>query len=184
MTDAAREPGPRPARPGLTAFCDRIDAFNEVLGRLLGPVIIFVSGAIVYEVISRGVFNEATRWVNEATIYGSASVYLLAGGYAMLHRRHVRIDVLLEALSERARRRLELLALPFLLAYILTLVAVGGQVAWTSYLQNEGTGTPWNPAIWPVKACIPLAGVLLLLQAFSNLLRDLGVIEPRAEARP
>lgn len=171
--------GPRPDRPGLNSFCNRIDALNEGVGWLLGPMILFVSGAIVYEVISRGVFSEATRWVNEATIYGSASVYLLAGGYAMLHRRHVRIDALFSALSLRARRRLDLLALPFLVAYALTLVVVGGQMAWTSYLQGEGTGTPWNPPIWPVKACIPLAGVLLLLQTFSNTLRDLGVIAPR-----
>jgi len=28
--------------------------------------------------------------------------------------------------------------------------------------------------IWPVKAAIPLGGVLLLLQGIANLIRDLG----------
>ena len=39
------------------------------------------------------------------------------------------------------------------------------------------TCTPWNPVIWPVKAAIPAAGLLLLLQGFSNLFRDLGWVQ-------
>lgn len=173
----------RPSRPGLTALCNRIDALNEGVGWLLGPVIVFVSLAIVYEVISRGAFSVATLWVNEGTVYASAAVYLLAGGYAALHRRHVRIDAIFGFLSETAKRRLDLVALPFLLGYALTLLIIGGQMALTSFMQGESTGTPWNPPIWPLKACIPLAGCLLLLQVLSNTLRDIGVIEPRRSER-
>ncbi len=173
----------RPAKSGLTALCDRIDALNEGVGWLLGPVIVFVSLSIMYEVVSRGGFNVATVWVNEGTVYASAAAYLLAGGYAALHRRHVRIDALFGYLSERTKKRLDLIALPFLIGYALTLVVIGGQMAFTSFLQGETTGTPWNPPIWPLKACIPLAGVLLLLQILANTLRDIGVVETRrAEA--
>lgn len=173
----------RPARPSLTAVCDRIDALNEGVGWLLGPVIVFVSVSILYEVVSRGVFSVATLWVNEGTVYASAAVYLLAGGYAALHRRHVRIDAIFGLLSETARKRLDLIALPFLIGYALTLVVVGGQMAFSSLLQGESTGTPWNPPIWPLKFCIPLAGILLLLQVLSNTLRDLGVVETRRGER-
>ena len=85
-------------------------------------------------------------------------------------------------ISPRAIRILDLLVLPFLIGYALTLVVVGGEIAWSSYLQAEGTGTPWNPRIWPVKACIPLAGLLLLLQAVANTLRDVGLAQPKKVA--
>jgi TRAP-type mannitol/chloroaromatic compound transport system permease small subunit len=163
----------------VEAFCRFVDGLNEWVGWALGPMIVFVSAAIVYEVVSRGVFNEATTWVNESVIYGSSAVYLLVGGYALLHRRHVRIDLLLGMISPRAARVLELITLPFLVAYALALIIAGGDLAWSSFLQSEGTGSPWNPRIWPVKLCIPLAGLLLLLQAFSNLFRDLGLAAPR-----
>lgn len=159
-------------------FCRFVDRLNDGVGWLLGPMIVFVSVAIVYEVVSRSAFSVATLWANETVVYGSAAVYLLTGGYALLHRRHVRIDVIFGALSERTRRRLDLIALPFLVIYALTLLVVGGEIAWTSFLQAEGTGTPWNPRIWPIKACIPVAGLLLLLQAISNTMRDLGLAEP------
>lgn len=164
--------GPTAQVGPLTRFCDTIDRINEVLGRVLGASIAFVSAAIVYEILSRVMLGMGTIWVSEGTVYLASSVYLLAGGYAMLHRRHVRIDMIFGLLSPRAVRALDLIALPFIIGYALTLVIVGGQFAWTSFLQSEGTGTPWNPPIWPVKACIPVAGVLLILQAISNTLRD------------
>jgi len=167
----------------MNGFCDAIDRLNEVVGWLLGPVIILASGAIVYEVISRDMFEAPTIWANEGVVYGSAMVYLLAGGYALLHRRHVRIDMIFGMLSPRAVRILDLLVLPFLIGYALTLVVVGGGIAWSSWLQAEGTGSPWNPRIWPVKACIPLAGLLLLLQAVSNTLRDQGLAASRKVIR-
>ena len=166
---------PGRGHPALTAFCRFVDRLNEWLGWLLGPMIVFVSAAIVYEVISRGVFNVATTWVNETVVYGSSAVYLLVGGYALLHRRHVRIDLLFGMISTRAARVLDLVAMPFLVVYALALIIAGGELAWASFLQSEGTGSPWNPRIWPVKLCIPLAGLLLLLQAFSNIFRDFGL---------
>jgi TRAP-type mannitol/chloroaromatic compound transport system permease small subunit len=163
----------------IATYCRLVDRLNDAIGWLLGPVIVFVSAAIIYEVVSRGVFSRATIWVNETVIYGSSAVYLLVGGYALLHRRHVRIDLLLGVISPRAARILDLVVLPFLVVYALALIWAGGGLAWTSFNQSEGTGSPWNPAIWPVKACIPLAGLLVLLQAFSNLFRDLGLAPPR-----
>ncbi len=55
-------------------------------------------------------------------------------------------------------------------------------MAWTSFQQSEGTGTPWNPRIWPVKLAIPLAALLLLLQGIADVIRELGI--GGASARP
>jgi TRAP-type mannitol/chloroaromatic compound transport system permease small subunit len=172
----------RTPHPAIEAYCRRIDQLNEWVGWLLGPIIVFVSAAIVYEVVSRGVFNEATSWVNESVIYGSSAVYLVVGGYALLHRRHVRIDLVLGMISPNAARVLELVTLPFLVVYALALMIAGWDLSWSSFLNSEGTGSPWNPRIWPVKMCIPLAGLLVLLQAFANLFRDLGLASPSAQS--
>jgi TRAP-type mannitol/chloroaromatic compound transport system permease small subunit len=172
----------RTPHPAIEGYCRVVDRLNEWIGWLLGPIIVFVSAAIIYEVVSRGVFNEATSWVNESVIYGSSAVYLLVGGYALLHRRHVRIDLVLGMISPKAARVLELVTLPFLVAYALALMIAGWDLSWASFLQSEGTGSPWNPRIWPVKMCIPLAGLLVLLQAVANLFRDLGLASPSPQS--
>ena len=174
------------ARGGIVASlsraCAAVDRVNDAVGRWLGPVIILVTGAILWEVVARTAFGSATVWANETTVYGSAAVYLLAGGHAMRHGRHVRIDSFTGLLPARVRRALPIVQLACVAIYALTLVGIGGQMAWTSFLQGEGTGTPWNPPIWPVKACIPLAGLLLLLQLLSDTARELG-LAPDARAR-
>ena len=78
------------------------------------------------------------------------------------------------------RRAADVFSFVFFSLYVGALIWVGTQMAWSSFLQSEGTGTPWNPPIWPVKMAIPIAGLLLLLQGIVNLLRELGVV-PEAE---
>ena len=92
----------------------------------------------------------------------------------------MRIDLLYGIFGPGLRRAADVIGFVFFALYVGALVWVGTQMAWGSYLQSEGTGTPWNPPIWPVKAAIPIAGALLLLQGVVNLLRDLGWV-PEAQ---
>lgn len=173
--EPVRTSPPAPRQSAADRFCDAVDALNGWIGVGLGFSICIVTFAVVYEVAVRSALNQPTSWANETTVYLSAVAYLLAGGYALLHRRHVRIDVVYAALSPRTQARLDLFTFVFFLLYVGTLIWVGGQMGWQSFQQNETTGTPWNPYIWPVKLAIPAAGLLLLLQGIANLLRDLGI---------
>jgi TRAP-type mannitol/chloroaromatic compound transport system permease small subunit len=179
MTDAGgRRHVPREARSrsALAGFCVAIDRLNTWVARFWGASIIFVTFAILYEVVARGLFGQATIWANETTVYLSAVAYLLGGGYALLRRGHVRIDLIYGMLRPDPKRAADVASFIFFSLYVVALVWVGTQMAWGSFLQSEGTGTPWNPPIWPVKMAIPVAGLLLLLQGIVNLLRDLGVV--------
>lgn len=166
----------------LKRFCDAVDRVNEWVGVVFGLSVIVVTGAVIYEVVARTAFGKPTLWSNETTIYLSAMTYLIAGGYALRHHRHVRIDVIYERRSAKTQTRLDLVTFIFFVGYAGTLLWVGADMAWDSFLQRETTATPWDPPIWPVKAAIPFAGLLLLLQGIANLLRDLG-LAPRAETR-
>ena len=179
---AGGESDPPPGRDSLAdRYCDLVDRVNSWIGRFWALAIFGVTLAVLYEVVSRGVFGQGTLWSNETTIYLSAIAYLIGGGYALAHRRHVRIDLIYERLSPRARAILDLFTFVFFLLYAGALVWVGTTMGWTSFQQGEGTGTPWNPPIWPVKLAIPASALLLLLQGVANLLRDIGLA--RRESR-
>ncbi len=172
-----------PARDSLAdRYCDLVDRINSSVGRFWALAIFAVTLAVLYEVVSRGAFGQGTLWSNETTIYLSAIAYLIGGGYALAHRRHVRIDLIYERLSPRARAALDLFTFIFFLIYVGALIWVGTTMGWTSFQQGEGTGTPWNPPIWPVKLAIPIAALLLLLQGIANLLRDIGVARRESKA--
>ena len=178
----AQEPAGEPARTdsrrsAAERYCSTIDRANEWLGVAWGYSILLVTLAVIYEVVARTLLDRPTTWSNETVIYVSAVAYLLAGAYAHLHQRHVRIDLIYERLSPKLRVRLDLFTFVFFVVYVGILVWVGSRMAWDSINQGETTGTPWNPLIWPVKLAIPIAGLLLLLQGIANLLRELGLAE-------
>jgi len=180
---AAAGSEPPPARIRLAdRYCDAVDRLNCGIGRFWALAIFGVTLAVLYEVISRSVFGRGTLWSNETTIYLSAVAYLLGGGYALAHRRHVRIDIVHAMLSPRAQKILDCFTFIFFVLYMGALLWVGTTMGWTSFQQGEGTGTPWNPPIWPVKFAIPLAALLLLVQGVANLLRDTGVARPESRA--
>src|SRR3989338_895466 len=159
-----------------------IDWLNEWTGRIVGLQIVFIVGVVVYEVVMRSVFVRPTLWANETMVYVTAMAYLLGGGYTLLHRRHVIVDVIYQRLLQRTRARLDLLTFVFFVIYMLTLIWVGWSFAWDSVQQRETAGTPWNPPIYPVKLAIPLAGLPVLLQGLADVVSDFYAA--RGETRP
>lgn len=179
LEKAERRPtGFAPPLRNVDRICNSIDSVNAWMGLVWGFSIVLVTVAAMWEIVARSFFGQATIWANESTIYLSAMTYLVAGGYALRHRRHVRIDVLYLMVSRRTQSWFDGIALLLFCIYAFTLVWIGGEIAWTSIQQHEGTGTPWDPPIWPVKLAIPLAGLLLLLQGLANALRDFGFASP------
>lgn len=159
-----------------------VDRLNEWCGRIVGLQILLIVLVIAYEVIARYGFNAPTLWANETMIYVTAMAYLLGGGYALLHRRHVSVDVLYARLGARTRAWCDAVTLVFFLLYLGALIWAGSIWAWESIKIGETTGTPWNPPIWPVKLAIPVAGALVLLQGVANVVREFRatVLDSRA----
>ncbi len=167
---------PRRRRQGRrsSASATPIDRLNEWAGLFWGFTIVAVTLAVLYEVVARTVFGAPTSWGNETTIYLSAMAYLLAGGYALLHRRHVRIDVIYEALSPRTRARLDAFTFVFFAAYVLTLIWVRRRRRLELVPDRRDDEHAVEPGDLAGQGGDPAAGLLLLLQGISNLIRDLG----------
>ena len=63
MTDAGgrrRVPGELHSRSNLAQLCAAIDRLNIWVARFWGASILFVTFAILYEVVARGLFGQAT----------------------------------------------------------------------------------------------------------------------------
>ena len=151
---------------------------NEWVGRISGLLIVAVVLIILKEVVGRSVFNAPSLWADESMTYLAGMAYALGGGFTLLHRQHVIVDLVYQPIANRGgnlKKLVDVIAFGLFSIYCLTLIYFGWELAMSSISQNEGSGTLWNPALWPVKLAIPVAGTLLLLQGFANLLVDLGL---------
>jgi len=165
----------------VKSFLSVIDSISEWSGRILYWIWVPVTLLITLEVIRRYVFGSPTVWNMELVIYLSATAYIVGGAYALRHRRHISIDVLYNRCSQRVRAILDLITTPFWIAFVGIILWAGAGRAWSAAMRGEGSGTVWDPPIYPVLAMIPLGAFLFLLQGLAKFIRDFYVAIGRKE---
>jgi TRAP-type mannitol/chloroaromatic compound transport system permease small subunit len=126
-----------------------------------------------YEVVSRQIFGLPTIWVHEGSYLLFGMQYLVAGGYALLHGSHVRVDVLYVKLPERGRVGMDIFTSVFFFIFALTLLGTGWQFFEDSYQMQEVTMETWGIQHWPVKGVMVLGSALLILAGISKLIKDI-----------
>ncbi len=126
-----------------------------------------------YEVVSRQIFDMPTIWVHEASYLLFGMQYLVAGGYALLHGAHVRVDVLYVKLPARGRVGMDIFTSVFFFIFALTLLGTGWQFFNDSYQMREVTMETWQIQHWPVKGAMVLGSALLILAGISKLIKDI-----------
>jgi len=167
----------------MDAFTRWVGRLNEWVGRIGGLLIVGVVLIILREVIARSVFDAPSLWADESMTYLAGLAYALGGGYTLLHRKHVLVDIVYQPIAERGgtlKKVFDVAGFVLFALYCLVLVWYGLKLGLESLDQNEGSGTLWNPAIWPLKLAIPVAGFLLFVQGLANLLVDLGLAKAPA----
>jgi TRAP-type mannitol/chloroaromatic compound transport system permease small subunit len=107
---------------------------------------------------------------------------MLGGGYTMLHRTHVNVDILYNRLTARGKAVLDLISSVLFFSFALVLIWMGMNFAWNSVQALETSATTWAPPIYPIKLSIPIGSVLLLLQGVAKFILDLSAAFKGGEA--
>lgn len=154
-------------------FLRIIDSTNRWIGKVVSFLIFPVIGVILYNVAIRYIFIKSTIWADELSQYLFGALFMLTGGYALLNRMHVNVDVLINRLPLRSQAILDLITSLFFFFFCGVLLWKGWQMGWNSLRIMETSSTAWAPYIFPVKMLIPLGAFLLLLQGLAKFVRDL-----------
>jgi len=153
---------------------DRFDTVNEWVGRILSYLILIIIGVVLFEVTLRYVFNSPTVWVHEMSGLLLMSYIMLGGGYTLLHRSHIKIDIFYERLSPKTRLILDL-TIASLLFFCFTGVLLwkGGILAFQSVMIREiSPSGVWTGPLYPFKLLIPVGALLIMVQWVVMLIRD------------
>ena len=92
----------------------------------------------------------------------------------MITDDHVRMDLFYGKLSKRGKAKMDIFTSFFLIFY-LVLLLFG---SYTSLIYTIETKqklfTAWAPYVWPIKSLMLIGILLMLLQAFSTLFKDIA----------
>jgi len=128
---------------------------------------------LLYASISRSVFNSPVVWAVEMAQFTMAAYYILGGGYSIILRGHVRMDVLYGKWSPRRRALIDSITAFFLLFYLALLLYGGISSAAYSIEYGQKNYSAWAPPLAPIKIIMVIGIILMLLQCISRLIKDI-----------
>ena len=162
------------AYPHLERGVRVIDRFAELSGVAIAWLMVPLMGAVVYEVIARYAFAAPTLWAFDVIYMLYGAMFMLGAAYALRVGAHIRTDFFWERWSARTRGVIDTVAyVVFFFPGIALFLWVGWEEAWYAYgIGETSEQTAWRPLLWPLKACVPLAAVLLLVQGISELVKS------------
>ena len=163
-------------RTPLTCTVDWIERVSRFSGEYVAYWSVIAVFVYYYEVVARYVFNSPTNWVHEAMFLMFGMQYLISGAYAYLTDSHVRVDVFYARLSPRAKAVTDLLTSVFFFIFAGTILGTGYIFFNDSFGVREVSFTEWAIQYWPVKITIGLGAVLILLQGFSKVIKDMQTV--------
>ena len=148
-------------------FTTASSIFNRILdgtALLSGALIIFLIIIVCCEVALRYFFNRPTTWVTEFGAYIMLWAPFLVAAYVLRAGKHVTMDMLLQSLSSRAQRILNLMTSSLAVIACVLITFFGIRVVVELYQTSERTETYLMLIKWPIMGIIPLSTFFLLIE--------------------
>src|SRR5215471_17519014 len=154
-------------------FLHLIDGISTWVGKAFAWLIVLLMIVVCVEVLKRYVLNAPTAWIFDAENMMYGTLFMMCGAYTLAQNAHVRGDFLYSSMRPRTQASLDLvLYIIFFIPGILGLIYAGYDYAWQSWLIREHSNvTSEGPPVYQFKAIIPIAGVLVMMQGWAEILR-------------
>ncbi|WP_312564701.1 TRAP transporter small permease subunit [Comamonas sp.] len=161
----------------LLRLSQGIDRLNAWVGKYVIWLILAATVISGVNAVVRKVFHTSSNAFLEVQWYFFAASFLLAAGYTLLEKEHVKVDVINARLSLRTRVWIDVLGFTLFLTPMCALVLYYGI---PFFLQAWNTGEMSSNAggliRWPVYLMMPLGFGLLLLQGLSELIKRIAFL--------
>ncbi len=182
-----------------------VDGFNRRIGRFVMYGIFVMMAILLWSSFSKVVLTPS-MWTLEMAQFAMVTYYILGGPYSIQLGSNVRMDLFYGDWSLRQRAWVDAMTVFFLIFYLVILIhgAVGSSAYALGHFgvepygfywdivvafvtggpaaASEVTGfierspTAWRPVLWPIKLIMVFGFILMLLQAISELLKDVARI--------
>jgi len=126
-----------------------------------------------FETGERYLLNRSSSAVQELTWHLYAAIFLLGFAQTLREDGHVRVDIFYDRLSTKAQAWINILSMVFLLIpFCLRMIGFSWEWVVRAFVISEKSPDPGGlPALWVLKAMVPVGFGLLLLQGIAEILK-------------
>lgn len=152
-----------------------IDALTEWVGQNVKWLVLAAALISAGNALLRYGFGIGSNAGLELQWYMFGAIFLLGAGYTLKHGGHVRIDLILAHLSNRAQWRIEIFGtLFFLIPFSLLMVGLSWPMFLAAWKSGEMSPDAGGLPRWPVELLLPVGFFLLALQGVSEIIKNVG----------
>ncbi len=160
----------------LSSFLDQISKYAGLFSALL---VVLLALLVSYDAGMRYLFSEGSIALQEIEWHLFDMVFLLGLSYALAQDKHVKVDIFFERYSTQNKAIVHIFSMLFLVipfSFVLLLDAF--DMTMQSYMQQEISSDPGGLSHrWIIKSMLVLSFTLLIVQAFSEILKSYAKIE-------
>ena len=163
----------------LNAFLAFADRLSKILVSIVMSLLVVLVMAMLYEVVSRRVFNAPTLWAFDVSYMVNGTIFLGAAGYTLLRNEHIRIDFFSEKLPVSVQHAINLVIYVCLFLPAMAIICQSAiSDAYLAFVTGEVERvSPWAPVIWPYYSAVALGLSVLFLQSIAQTIRHvLGIL--------
>jgi len=150
-----------------------IDAFTDLVGRATSWLALGIALVMGANVLMRYMFSIGFIWAQELEWHIFGPICLFGMSYALLHKEHVRVDVLFQYFSERNKHRVDIVAAFISMAFCIIVIRLSIPYVYQSWSIGEGTANPGGIEYrYIVKSLIPIGFAIMFLQSLSEAIKS------------
>jgi len=159
----------------LRRFCQRIDALNDWVGKVVAWATALVVIVVFVDVVMRYAFNTSFVFTQEMEWHLFGFIFLMGAGATLLRDGHVRVDIFYQRFSQRHRAWINLIGVVFfLIPGCIMIILTSLKFVSASFAIMEGSPDPGGiPYRFILKSCIPAGFILVLLQGIALGIRSI-----------
>ncbi len=184
------------------AYVRWVDGFNRRLGKAMMWFFFVMAGILLWSSITK-VASTPSLWTLEMAQFAMVTYYVLGGPYSIQLGSNVRMDLLYAEWSAKKKAWFDAFTVFLLIFYLCVLlygalnsmayslgyfgrepfafywdlitafVTGGPEAAGVKLGFIERSPTAWRPYLWPVKTVMCIGILLMLMQALSELFKDI-----------
>ena len=155
-------------------FVHAVDAVNKVVGTFSMYLVFVMIGILLYEPIARNLFGVSSIWSVEMAQFTMAAYYLLGGGFSMMLKGHVRMDLLYGRWSDKKKATVDVFTGLFMMFYLVFLLYGAYSSIEYAVMYGQKNRSAWAPYMAPIKIIMGTGVLLMLLQAIATFFKDLA----------
>ncbi|WP_158232465.1 TRAP transporter small permease [Sporosarcina sp. P13] len=162
----------------INKLLDSIINFMATLGRI---VIIVISLLIIVDIVSLKFFSYQFSWILEVSEYLLVLLTFLGVAWLLREDGHIKLDLLLNRLSEKNRTRMEIVNSCIGAIISLIITVYGFLTTWNLHLRDIKTETILEIPRSLLIIVIPIGFLFVFIQFIRNLLSAINKLKLKSE---